>query len=97
MKIAQIIKDVENYYELPHGSLIERNRTEPTQEARKLAMYLARRYTKSSWPQIGDAFHRDHTTVISSSKNVKDWQARRYFDKKYSPSLMRRLRSWMVG
>ena len=31
---------------------------------RQLAMYLCRRLLGASFPQVGLAFHRDHSTVI---------------------------------
>ena len=33
-------------------------------EARKLAMWLARRITRHSYPALGRAFNRDHTVVM---------------------------------
>ena len=45
--------------------------------ARQVAMYLARRHTKSSLNEIGDAFGgRDHGTVLHACKTVQDRMGR---------------------
>ncbi len=37
---------------------------------RQLAMYLTRHVTKSSYPEIGAAFNRNHTTVIHGVEHI---------------------------
>jgi len=39
-------------------------------QPRMLAMYLCRRYTKHSLPEIGQAFGRNHATIINAVKKV---------------------------
>ena len=34
-------------------------------------MYLARTLTNASFPEIGDRFHRDHSTVMSSCGKIE--------------------------
>ena len=34
-------------------------------------MYLARKLTGASYPQIGEAFHRDHSTVIEAVRKIE--------------------------
>jgi chromosomal replication initiator protein len=44
---------------------------------RQIAMYLARRHTKSSLNEIGDAFGgRDHGTVLHACKTVQERMTR---------------------
>ncbi len=41
---------------------------------RSVAMYVARRLTKSAWREIGQYFGgRDHSTVVAASKRVDEW------------------------
>lgn len=39
---------------------------------RQLAMYLTRALTDLSYPEIGDAFKRDHTTALHAVQMVED-------------------------
>ncbi len=39
-------------------------------EARQIAMYLCRELTDLSLPKIGQAFGRDHTTVMHANKKI---------------------------
>ena len=39
---------------------------------RQVAMYLARRSGKLSWPRIGAAFDRDHSTVMHACRKVEE-------------------------
>ena len=44
--------------------------------ARHVAMFVARRCTMCSYPEIGRAFNRDHTTVMHSVRKVEAELAR---------------------
>ena len=39
--------------------------------ARQIAMYLCRELTEESYPAIGRAFHRDHSTVIAACQKCE--------------------------
>lgn len=45
-----------------------RDSSQPVVRARRLACWLARRMTTHSYPQIGRAMGRDHTTVIAAER-----------------------------
>ena len=68
---AVIIDEVEKYYHLPQGSLITKKRSNDVAFPRHIAMYLAREVLGESFPQIGEEFNRDHSTVMSAVKKVK--------------------------
>lgn len=40
-------------------------------EPRHVAMFLCRDLTEASYPEIGRAFHRDHTTVINGERRIE--------------------------
>ncbi len=45
-------------------------------QPRMLAMWLARKYTRAAFSEIGEHFgHRSHSTVISANKKVEHWLA----------------------
>ena len=52
--------------------LIARCRTKEVAFPRHVAMYLARKLTGASFPQIGRAFNRDHATVLHAYRRVKE-------------------------
>jgi chromosomal replication initiator protein len=46
-------------------------KTKGIAEARQVAMYLIRKLTNLSLPDIGDEFNRDHATVLYSIRKVE--------------------------
>ena len=89
--IQEIIKDVEEYYKLDPGQLIEHNRIKQVAEARRLAYSLCRLYTNYSYTEIADVFHRHHTTVVKVVGGELDKNAVKYFHKKYTKSILKRI------
>jgi chromosomal replication initiation ATPase DnaA len=53
--------DVVGYYRGTHSVMM----------ARKVAMYLARKLTFASWPELGAAFRRDHSTILKVSQRLE--------------------------
>lgn len=53
-------------------ALLEKDRTEPLASARRIAMTLARELSGASYSYIGEAFARDHGTIISAQQSVQD-------------------------
>jgi chromosomal replication initiation ATPase DnaA len=62
-QLAVIIDHVEREFRLQPGTLQSRVRTQHVAYARQVAMFLCRRLTTKSLPQIGAAFGRDHSTT----------------------------------
>jgi chromosomal replication initiator protein len=55
-------------------SLQAKGKTKTVSQPRMLAMFLARKYTRAAYSEIGDYFgHRRHSTVISAEKKVTEW------------------------
>lgn len=69
--IAVIIDEVEKYFNLTHGSLVTKRRSNDIAYPRHIAMYIAREVLDESYPRIGDEFNRDHTTVMTAVKKIK--------------------------
>ena len=62
----------EDYFGYTHPELDVRKRTRALTYARQVAMYLLREHTHLTLLQIGDLFHRDHTSVMHAIQKIKD-------------------------
>ncbi len=65
-----IIDTVSEYYGLGPQLLRGNSRKKEIAQARHVAVYLTREMTGMSLPRIGDAFGRDHSTIINSCDKV---------------------------
>ena len=65
-----IIDCVADYYSLSPEVLRGDSRKKEIALARHVAVYLTREMTGLSLPRIGDAFGRDHSTIINSCEKV---------------------------
>ena len=66
-----IISEVGRYYNIAEDIIRGPQKNKGTAEARQTAMYLVRKMTNLSLPDIGKEFSRDHTTVIHAVKKVE--------------------------
>ena len=62
--IETIQKTVSDFFHIRLADLKSKKRTQHIAFCRQVAMYLCRKMTDSSFPAIGEAFSRDHSTVI---------------------------------
>ena len=62
--IESIQKTVSDFFHIRLADLKSKKRTQHIAFCRQVAMYLCRKMTDSSFPVIGEAFGRDHSTVI---------------------------------
>ena len=68
-----IISQVGKFYHLDEHTIKGTQRTKEVAEARHVAIYLVRKLTNLSTPEIGKEFGgRDHTTVLSSINKIED-------------------------
>lgn len=61
---------VARYYSVTPEIILSRSRVKSATVARAAAMYVARLAGDFSYPEIGQAFGRDNTTVMSAIKKV---------------------------
>ena len=66
-----IISQVCKFYNVDEIILRGSQRTKNVAEARQIAMYLIRKLTNLSLPDIGQQFAKDHTTVLHSIRKVE--------------------------
>ncbi|WP_224240544.1 chromosomal replication initiator protein DnaA [Hyalangium gracile] len=69
--VEVIQREVARYYKLTVEALKEDRRHKALAHARQVAMYLCRKLTKSSFPEIASRFNKDHSTVISSVRKIE--------------------------
>ena len=71
--IEDIQKLVVHYYNLPMADFLSSRRSRHIARPRQVAMYLAKKLTTKSLPEIGRKFTgRDHTTVIHAIKKIEE-------------------------
>lgn len=69
--IETIQKTVADHFKLKISDLKSKRRHRTFTYPRQIAMYLSKEVTKSSFPQIGEAFGgKDHTTVMHAVKKI---------------------------
>ena len=66
-----IISQVCKYYNLDEAVLRGSQKSKRIAEARQVAVYLIRKMTNLSTPDIGKEFNRDHTTILHSINKVE--------------------------
>ncbi len=67
-----IISQVCKFYSVDESTLRGTQRNKGTVEARQVAIYLIRKLTNLSTPEIGDEFGKDHTTILHSITKVEN-------------------------
>ena len=69
--VDKIQNIVSNYFNIPLSEMLSQRRSRPLARPRQIAMYLAKKMTSRSLPEIGRRFaNRDHTTVIHAVKTI---------------------------
>ena len=72
LSIADIQKQVEQYYDVSHSDLIGQKRDRKIMYARKIAVYLSREMLDLPYNNIAKSFGgRDHTTIMHSVTSVE--------------------------
>ena len=73
ISIEDIQKVVVSYYNIPMSDFLSSRRSRHIARPRQVAMYLSKKLTTKSLPEIGRKFTgRDHTTVIHAIKKIEE-------------------------
>ncbi len=76
LTIDEIQRKVAEYYTLKMTDLLSARRAREVARPRQVAMYLAKKLTPRSLPEIGRRFGgRDHTTVMHAVKRIEELRA----------------------
>lgn len=76
ISIETVQKTVADHFDLRVGDLIGPKRPKNIAWPRQVAMYLTRTMTDHSFPVIGNAFSRNHATVVHACKTVEREQSK---------------------
>ena len=69
--VDKIQNVVSNYFNIALSEMLSQRRSRPLARPRQIAMYLSKKMTTRSLPEIGRRFaNRDHTTVIHAVKTI---------------------------
>ncbi|AQT77964.1 chromosomal replication initiation protein DnaA [Mycolicibacterium litorale] len=74
---AAIMAATAEYFDISVEELRGPGKTRALAQSRQIAMYLCRELTDLSLPKIGQAFGRDHTTVMYAEKKIRGEMAHR--------------------
>ncbi|MCL1891175.1 MAG: chromosomal replication initiator protein DnaA [Coriobacteriia bacterium] len=70
--VRSIQRVVENHYGISHADMVGSRRSKNISFPRQVAMYLSRRLTTKSFPEIGKMFGgKDHTSVLYAHRNIE--------------------------
>lgn len=72
VSMENIIQEVARHFELHVSELLGDRRLRNIAEPRMIAMYLARKLTNHSFPEIGAAFGKNHATIMNAMKKVPE-------------------------
>lgn len=73
LTIETIQKEVASYFNVKVNELKGPKRSRAVAQPRQISMYLCRKLTQSSFPEIGQRFGgKDHSTVISACKKIDE-------------------------
>ena len=69
--VDKIQNAVSNFFSISLNDMLSQRRSRPLARPRQIAMFLAKKLTTRSLPEIGRRFaNRDHTTVIHAVKTI---------------------------
>jgi chromosomal replication initiator protein len=74
--LENIKRTVASYYNIRLSDLSSPRRTRMLARPRQVAMSLAKELTQHSYPEIGQAFGKDHTTVLHACRKVAELRSR---------------------
>jgi chromosomal replication initiator protein len=73
LSVEQVLKAVASYYQVKLLDLKSERRHKSIAGPRAVAMYLARKHTGDSYPDLGRAFgNKHHTTVLSACEKINE-------------------------
>ncbi|MCL2672946.1 MAG: chromosomal replication initiator protein DnaA [Alphaproteobacteria bacterium] len=71
LTLDEIQKRVAEHYKITQADILSKRRDRDIARPRQVAMYLSKRLTTRSLPEIGQKFKKDHSTVIHAVRMVE--------------------------
>ena len=72
LTVEAVQRTVAEYYDIRLGDMTSKRRPQSIAFPRQVAMYLCRTLTHQSLPSIGNAFGRNHATVIHACRLIAE-------------------------
>ena len=92
LTVEHVLKTVADHFKLKVTDLKSKRRQRAFAHPRQIAMYLARKMTGASFPEIGEKFGgKDHTTVMHNVKKIEESLSKDLDLKAHVESLERQL------
>jgi chromosomal replication initiator protein len=93
IKVERIIAEVAHTYNVSESDILSNRRTAELVLARQVAMYIARETTDLSYKAIGEAFGKDHTTVLYNVSRIEKFLKDKPYQRELVEDIINNLRS----
>ncbi len=91
--VEKIISEVARSYNVSEADILSNRRKANLVLARKAAMYITREITTLTYEEIGEAFGRDHTTVLYNVQTTEKFLQDKPYEKELIEDIIKNLRS----
>ncbi len=72
LRFEDIQRTVAGHFDLRISDMSSKNRSRSVAIPRQMAMFLCRKYTRASLPEIANAFGKTHATVLHGCRTIQD-------------------------
>ncbi len=93
IKIEKIVEEVARTYDVSEKDILSKRKTAELARARQIAMYIAKETTELAYKPIGEAFGKDHTTVLYAVKKVDMWLKENPHEKEIIEDIIKNLKN----
>ena len=93
ISVEKIISEVARSYNVSENDILSNRRTANLVLARKVAMYITREITDLSFKAIGEAFGKDHTTVLYGVQTIEKFLQDKPYEKELIDDIIKNLKS----
>lgn len=93
ISVEKIISEVARSYNVSENDILSNRRTANLVLARKVAMYITREITDLSFKAIGEAFGKDHTTVLYGVQTIEEFLQDKPYEKELIDDIIKNLKS----
>ena len=93
ISIEKIISEVSRSYNVSESDILSNKRSANLVLARKVAMYITREITDLSYKTIGEAFGKDHTTVLYGVQTIEKFLQDKPYEKELIEDIIKNLKS----
>ena len=93
IKIEKIVAEVARTYDVSEKDIVSRRKTAELAKARQIAMYIAKETTELGYKPIGEAFGKDHTTVLYAVKKMETLLKENQHEKEIIDDIIKNLKN----